>query len=841
MTAPTKGALRALLLSATALAGFSVAGAAFAQDASIDANAQSGPVGEVVVTASRTTRSAVTLSGQEAQKLLPGISPLKAIQTLPGVLYVTSDPWGNNEQNESLFVHGFSTQQLGYTMDGVPLGDQQYGNYNGLSPSRAVTSENVSHVELSSGAGSLGVASTSNLGGAIETYSSDPLKVQQFDVRETLGSYALTRTFLRFDSGTFKFLGGDTTFYASGLHHDAVAWDFNGHQRDDQANFKLVSDGARTKFTLFGDWDDKVEPNEDATSFGNQQTAAAAGFTPYTRPFLYPDVAACVAYLAPSPANGNLSGTPPTAAGNNYHDCHSAAQRTDILTYAKLDWKITDNFTWSNQAYYHYNYGRGIVAGPINAAGLPGLFAAYYPQLVVDKNGNPVTPQNAAANASTPGTLANISALFGGTGLEVRTTEYRDNREGLISTGNWDVGQHHVEAGLWWEHNEDGQHRAWYPFSAANNDLSPYTTPENGHLITQYYGTFFVNDVQLHAQDQWRVLPNLLLQAGWKASLQTVNGNFPIEQVNPANIAPTSTSYVYYPQGKLTSNDWFLPQVGAVWDVTSSTQLFFNVQKNMRQFTAYGAGGNFYSVAPYSLGTQAAFDTFKATIKPETAWTYEAGVRGKWMIDNALLTAIDGQVNYYHVNFANRLFNVAPYNFINPAPSIIVNVGGVTTDGVDAAGTLHFGQHFSAYEAVSYNKSTYDSNYSNGVSNGAPVVVPIAGKSVPLTPDWMSKTILTTTWGPFEGQLTGDYVGRRFVTYLNDLSVPSTFLVGLHASYSVDPSFLHWARTAKISLNVTNLGNTKGVSTVTVTSASGGYQAYPIAPTMGFVTLQATF
>ncbi len=71
--------------------------------------------------------------------------------------------------------------------------------------------------------------------------------------------------------------------------------------------------------------------------------------------------------------------------------------------------------------------------------------------------------------------------------------------------------------------------------------------------------------------------------------------------------------------------------------------------------------------------------------------------------------------------------------------------------------------------------------------------------------------------------------------------MPSTFLVGLHASYSVDPSFLHWARTAKISLNVTNLGNTKGVSTVTVTSASGGYQAYPIAPTMGFVTLQATF
>jgi outer membrane receptor protein involved in Fe transport len=847
MTVSTTGALRALLLSATALAGLSIAGAAFAEDDSGQTAGAQGPVGEVVVTASRTTRSAVTLSGQEAQKLLPGISPLKAIQTLPGVLYVTADPWGNNEQNESLFVHGFATQQLGYTMDGVPLGDQQYGNYNGLSPSRALTSENVSHVELSSGAGALGVASTSNLGGAIETYSSDPQKERIFDLRQTGGSYTLSRTFIRLDSGTFKFLGGDTTVYASGLHHDARAWDFDGHQRDDQANFKLVSEGARTRFTLFGDWDDKVEPNEDATAFGNQQTAAAAGFTPYTRPFLYPDIATCAFYLQPNFAstanggNGGLSGTPPTNAGNNYHDCHSAAQRTDILTYAKLEWKVTDDLTWSNQAYYHNNYGRGIVAGPVNAAGLPGLFAAYYPQLVVDKNGNPVPATQAAANTTTPGTLANIAKLFGGTGLEVRTTEYLDNRAGLISTFDWNIGQHHVEAGLWWEHNEPTQHRVWYPFSSANNDTSPYTTPENGHLITQYFGRFFVNDVQVHIQDQWRVMPNVLLQAGWKASLQDANGNFPVEQVNAASVPTTSTSYVYYPQGKLSSDDWFLPQVGAVWDVTPSTHLFFNVQKNMRQFIVYGAGSNFYGTSPYSLGTQAAFDLFKQTVKPETAWTYEAGVRGNWTVGAMGLTAIDGQVNYYHVNFANRLFNVAPYNFINPAPAIIVNVGGVTTDGVDAAATLHFGPHFSAYEAVSYNKSTYDSNYTSGLTNGVPNVVPIGGKWVPLSPDWMSKTVLTTNWGPFELQLNGDYVGRRFVTYLNDLSVPSTFIVGLHASYAITPSENYWVKTAKISLNVTNLGNTKGVSTAVVTGASGGYQAFPIAPTQGFVTLQATF
>jgi len=113
------------------------------------------PAGSIatVEISTRKTRSSVALSGNEIQKVLPGVNPLKALQTLPGVSFQTADPWGNNEQNLSLFVHGFNAQQLGFTMDGVPLGDQSYGNYNGLAPQRAVSSENVRSVVLSTGAG----------------------------------------------------------------------------------------------------------------------------------------------------------------------------------------------------------------------------------------------------------------------------------------------------------------------------------------------------------------------------------------------------------------------------------------------------------------------------------------------------------------------------------------------------------------------------------------------------------------------------------------------------------------------------------------------------------------
>lgn len=797
-----------LAVTAATAALMTIAGAARAEDAETAAPQTS----EVVVTAVRTTRSAVALEAQEVQKIIPGASPLKAIQTLPGVLFETADPWGNNEQNESLFVHGFSTQQLGYTFDGVPLGDQQYGNYNGLSPSRAASSENVDRVVLASGAGALGVASTSNLGGAIETFSRDPSAERTFNLRETLGSYKTTRTFLRMDTGD---LGGGNSGYISFLHHDARAWDFDGHQKGNQVNAKFVHQDDRGKLTAYFDWNDKVEPNEDATAFGNQQAATSTYF-PYTRPFLYPNLAACSSTLT--------NGTPPAFQGNNFSNCFSAAQRTDLLGYVKYDYKVASNITWSNQAYYHYNYGRGIVAGPVNQAGLPTLFAAYFPGLVVG------SPTSAA-------TLANIVNKFGGTGNEVRTTEYRINRGGLTSTLNLELGDHQIEAGVWFEHNESAQHRAWYPFAAANNDLSPYDEPTGPAAFIQYYAQFFTNDVQLHLQDAWRIRPDFTLQFGFKSSLQDANGKFPINQVN----LPSANPPVHYPSGSITSNKWFLPQVGALWDVTEHEQVFANAQKNMRQFIPYGAGSGFYGFSPWSLGSQAAFQLFKDTVKPETSWTYELGLRSQRQVDLGVLTGISGQASVYHVNFKNRLLNIAAYNFINPGAAVLANVGGVTTDGADIAATLQFGPHFRLYDAVSYNKSTYDSDYQTGSASGAVSVVATGGKQVPLTPKWLNKTIASTSWGGFDAQVSADYVSSRYVTYLNDLSVKSTFLIGLEASYRFDLAPGGWLKAARLSANVTNLFDRKGVSTANVTGNSGGYAAFPLAPREGFVTLSTDF
>jgi iron complex outermembrane receptor protein len=71
-------------------------------------------------------------------------------------------------------------------------------------------------------------------------------------------------------------------------------------------------------------------------------------------------------------------------------------------------------------------------------------------------------------STSSAGTVANIVNVFGGTGYEVRTTEYRINRGGERSTFNWQLGDHTIEAGAWFEYNASSTARRWYPFSAAN-------------------------------------------------------------------------------------------------------------------------------------------------------------------------------------------------------------------------------------------------------------------------------------------------------------------------------------------------------------------------------------
>src|SRR5450830_286818 len=202
------------------------------------------------------TRQVQDITKEDLMKVVPGTSPLKTLDKLPGVAFQSADPFGAYEWSTRFSARGFNQNHLGFTLDNVPLGDMSYGNNNGLHISRAISSENIGRVSLSQGSGALGVASTSNLGGTVQFYSAEP--ENKFGVRldQTIGSSNMTRTFVKVDTGL---LDSGTKAYVSYDHQDADKWKGAGPQTQDQFNSKIVHIWGENRVSAFLNTSDRSE------------------------------------------------------------------------------------------------------------------------------------------------------------------------------------------------------------------------------------------------------------------------------------------------------------------------------------------------------------------------------------------------------------------------------------------------------------------------------------------------------------------------------------------------------------------------------------------------------
>ena len=107
------------------------------------------PMQVVEVTGSGQSRQVQNINRADLQQAVPGTSPLKTLEKLPGVSFQSADPFGSYEWSTRFSIRGFNQNQLGFTLDDIPLGDMSYGNNNGLHISRAISSENIGRVAVS--------------------------------------------------------------------------------------------------------------------------------------------------------------------------------------------------------------------------------------------------------------------------------------------------------------------------------------------------------------------------------------------------------------------------------------------------------------------------------------------------------------------------------------------------------------------------------------------------------------------------------------------------------------------------------------------------------------------
>ena len=178
---------------------------------------------------------------------------------MPSVNFQAADPYGSYEWAVRISLRGFNQNQLGFTLDDIPLGDMSYGNWNGLHISRAITDENIGRIVISQGTGALETASTSNLGGTLQFYSADPSDKRSFTVNQICGQLECLSHLCPFESGL---LPDHTKFYLTGAYNLTDKWRGHGQigQNYWQLNGKLVHYvGDKGVLSVFVDVGDRRE------------------------------------------------------------------------------------------------------------------------------------------------------------------------------------------------------------------------------------------------------------------------------------------------------------------------------------------------------------------------------------------------------------------------------------------------------------------------------------------------------------------------------------------------------------------------------------------------------
>ncbi|NVN45057.1 TonB-dependent receptor [Asaia siamensis] len=740
------------------------------------------------VKAKHITRGALVTVSQKLLSQAPaGTNPLKVLSQLPGIMFQSAEPQGVDIWSQQLFMHGFQQQEIGFTLDGMPLGEQSLRNYNGLNTLLAISAENISRIDISQSAGAEDVASTSNLGGSLAYISRDPAHKMGGTINQGFGSYANYHTFLRFDSGDLNRTG--TRFYTSYSRQDGQIWKGTGDQFIQQVNAKLLQPlGQESYFATYFDWADEHQ---------------------FSTPDTSPEVIQKVGYKVANYYNGKQSGLqaainaangifPSSFAGledpedSAYYD--ATLNSVDYLGGMRAHLQLTDHLLWDTTAYGHGETNQATWTTP------------YYPS----PNGSP------------------LSELRKAPGIK---------RLGFFSRVQYETHDNALGGGIWYENNS--YQSPEYVFQMPNivngklteklpNPLDYWKNPF-AKIFNQDYST---NTFTAFVQDTYRPIEHLALHFGFKSVLSTTRvGN---GYANPDYYSPTTqlASGV-----GLTTAEAFLPHISADWHFLAHHELFFDISENVH---TYAQCGYKLCASPFAV-TQTAFDQGKSSFRPETAWTYAAGYR--YSSQYAGLS-----IYGYRTNFNNRLQQVTSGSSVNPI-STVSNVGGVTMNGVDTALTIMPVRNLVFTNSFSYDHATYDQNINEAGTvyhlKGAQIVnYPRYMYKTRLSYDWQGLTAYIDA--SFNSKRNFSYTGDVKVPsyWLSNLGIQYnlTHIGAIKRS-------LHPLKDLTLSLSVTNLQNTHYIATMgengnplNIATGALSYQSFLIgAPRMAFGSISANF
>ena len=474
-------------------------------------------LGTTTVVGQGVTRSTSSLLFDDIEQEVPGRSPQSYLNALPGVNVQMSDPFGTYEFGTSIRIRGFSSEQIGVTLDGVPLETSDVRE--GSPPNRYVESENLGEISLAQGSGDVSMPSYHALGGSIRYFSDDPAGIWAVQTSSTAGSNELIRNFIRLD--TPQLWSGGPTAYIAASRRRSVQPDLHkaDMERDHvEAKFKQVLGMGHT-LTLayrYNKRDDHDMPQYllDGTNI--------------------------------FPLHETATGDPEEDALNIEGWTNG---RTDQLVNLNAEFQLTPMLRLTLVPYYEDKEGYGVGSVPPSAA--QGLYDdATNPELGGDPDREDV-------------------ALPDDDLVAKRLESMGGHRAGLTAALRWSTAINDVEVGGWYEDYDFYQRRPLYHIDPGTGSFD-YSQPQ---IINYYDRTFNTKVTQYYLKDTLRLFDGKLTLAAGTKGLK-VERKF-------AGIANTDAfNRGQYSEFDVSDEDWFQPQLGATLALTPQEELFVNYAEN---------------------------------------------------------------------------------------------------------------------------------------------------------------------------------------------------------------------------------------------------------------------
>lgn len=651
-----------------------------------------------------------------------GISGLKMLEGLPGFNVQTDGALGLYEFGNSVTVRAFNLQQIGFVLDGIPMGRSDA--FGGSPIFRYVDNENLGSVVASPGAGDVSQPSYASLGPIVEYHSIDPSDEFGGTISLAWGDDDLNRSFVKLQTGAI----GPFSAYVARSKTDSNLWRGGGtidrEHWEAKAKVQLGLDTTLTLKYVSNDFFDYDSPSftkatyNSATRDNNGETGRYRGYAKFLPGLPYGP-------LLDYPGQTGL-----TNAGFTdwYEDRVNI--RNDALYGATLRSALGDDVEVEATAYYEDKDGYGV--SPDSYANSRGL---YLPQL------------QAGLGVTAPrGVQYGLSGVGG-------------VRSGLVGKLSWDLGDHTLEGGFWVE--TDDYHRTQLRL---NHQGGIQTGRVLANEVVYYRRNYEATreTTQLFIKDTISLLEDALkIEVGVKALsidyqlsgyrdfndyYRTVGG------VGVAGWGPQTVGDTY--------EDLFLPLLGAVWKVSESEQVFASYSQN---FALPRATDDAFAIAPASQVSSPVPDA-------ETSENWEIGFR-------TLKSDFDAAVALYYTTFENRLETYG--NFVAGQAGAVEtfpqNVGGVESYGVEVTGAWKpaiFNEQLYFNGNLTYNKTTFQDNIPNflaplaGQTARRPLL--ISGNTLADSPEWIIS--VGATWEPtawLVANLSAKYQSDRYSNFTN--------------------------------------------------------------------------